>query len=32
MMDVATSVYDPKLDVFSGCRKSSTHVASAAPG
>jgi lipid A ethanolaminephosphotransferase len=31
LTDVATKVYDPKLDVFSGCRKPSTHVASADP-
>lgn len=29
LMDVATKVYQPELDVFSGCRKGSTHVASA---
>jgi lipid A ethanolaminephosphotransferase len=29
LMDVSTKVYDPKLDVFSGCRKGNTHVASA---
>ncbi|WP_274534162.1 phosphoethanolamine transferase [Rhizobium sp. Root1203] len=29
LMDVATKVYRPELDVFSGCRKERTHVASA---
>ncbi len=29
LMDVSTKVYDPALDVFSGCRKAAAHVASA---
>jgi lipid A ethanolaminephosphotransferase len=29
LMDVVTSVYQPQLDVFSGCRTATTHVASA---
>lgn len=29
LMDVSTKVYDPALDIFSGCRKAATHVASA---
>lgn len=29
LMDVSTKVYDAKLDVFSACRKESSHVASA---
>ncbi len=28
LMDVSTKVYDPALDVFSGCRKGGAHVAS----
>jgi lipid A ethanolaminephosphotransferase len=28
LMDVATKVYQPELDVFSGCRKGNTHLAS----
>jgi lipid A ethanolaminephosphotransferase len=32
LMDVATTVYDPKLDVFSGCRRPADKLASATTG